>query len=114
MASGSSWSSRADHSAGQDCDLGTPAELPGRHPAQLDRFQSSAIVVTNPTYEFDVARILLILMRPAIRNRRAERFELVSAIVAQTTSGENVGVGVSVDWRALIPSMHCRLAEEVP
>jgi hypothetical protein len=41
-------------------------------------------------------------------------FELVSAIVAQTTSGENVGVGVSVDWRALIPSMHCRLAEEVP
>ena len=62
---------------GQDCDLGTPAELPGRHP-QLDRFQELAIVVTNPTYEFDVARILLILMRPAIRNRRAERFELVS------------------------------------
>jgi hypothetical protein len=41
-------------------------------------------------------------------------FELVSAIVAHPTSGENVGVGVSDIKGALIPSMRSRLAEEVP
>ena len=113
MASGSS-SSRADHSAAKIVTLALQLSCQAAIQHNWTDFKSSAIVVTNPTYEFDVARILLILMRPAIRNRRAERFRISVGHCGANDIGRECRRWCISRLRALIPSMHCRLAEEVP